>query len=62
MIMLNDADFFTNGDINHLSDSTIQQPSLPSILHPKDIESTSDDDYTSVNVQRKHQPIQIADS
>jgi hypothetical protein len=37
MILLNDTDFFVNGDSNHLSDSFIQQPSLPSTLHPKDI-------------------------
>ena len=61
MIMLNDTDFFVNGDSNHLSDSVIQQ-SLPSTLHPKDIETTSDDDYTSVNVKQQHQPIKIADS
>ncbi|UJR14716.1 hypothetical protein I4U23_001709 [Adineta vaga] len=62
MVMLNDTDFFTNGESNHLSDSFIQQPSLPSTLHPKDIESTSDDDYTSVDVKTPQQPIKIVDS
>jgi hypothetical protein len=62
MVMLNDTDFFTNGESNNLSDSFIQQPSLPSTLHPKDIEATSDDDYTSVNIKNEHQPIKIADS
>jgi hypothetical protein len=63
MIMLDDKDFFVNGETNHLSDSFIHQPSLPSTLHPKDIETTSDDDdYTSINVKQDHQPIKIADS
>jgi hypothetical protein len=61
MIMLNDTDFFVNGESNHLSDSIIQQ-SLPSTLHPKDIETTSDDDYTSVNLKDEQHPVQIADS
>jgi hypothetical protein len=62
MIMLNDTDFFVNGETNHLSDSFIHQPSLPSTLHPKDIETTSDDDYTSINVKQGYQPNKITDS
>jgi hypothetical protein len=62
MILLNDTDFFVNGESNHLSDSFIHQPSLPSTLHPKDIETTSDDDYTSVHIKSEHQPNKIADS
>lgn len=62
MILLNDTDFFVNGDTNHLSDSFVNQPSLPSTLHPKDIEATSDDDYTSVNIKQNHQPNKITDS
>lgn len=62
MILLNDTDFFVNGDSNHLSDSFIQQPSLPSTLHPKDIETTSDDDYTAVNVKHDKPSNPIADS
>ncbi|CAF0724473.1 unnamed protein product [Adineta steineri] len=62
MVMLNDTDFFTNGESNHLSDSIVQQPSLPSILHPKDIDTTSDDDYTSVDVRKERQPVPLVDS
>ena len=62
MILLNDTDFFVNGESNHLSDSFIQQPSLPSTLHPKDIETTSDDDYTSVNAKQDFQTNKITDS
>ena len=62
MILLNDTDFFVNGDSSHLSDSFIQQPSLPSTLHPKDIESTSDDDYTAVTVKHAKPSNSIADS
>lgn len=62
MILLNDTDFFANGDSNPLSDSFIQQPSLPSTLHPKDIESTSDDDYTAINVKNGKSSNPIADS
>lgn len=62
MVMLNDTDFFTNGDTDHLSESYMQQPSLPSTLHPKDIESISDDDYTSVDVRNSQPPAQAVDS
>lgn len=53
MIPLNDTDFFVNNQPTNLSDSFIHQPSLPTVLHPKDIETTSDDDYTSVRVKQE---------
>jgi hypothetical protein len=62
MILLNDTDFFTNGDVNHLSTFAVQQPSLPSSLHPKDIATTSDDDETSAPSKDPYQPIKTADS
>lgn len=62
MMLLNDTDFFTNDESNQLSDSFIQQPSLPPTLHPKDIENTSDDEYTPVNVNKQNQSIKITDS
>ncbi|CAF4577028.1 unnamed protein product [Rotaria sp. Silwood2] len=62
MIALNDTDFFTNDESNSLSDSFIQQPSLPPILHPSDIRTTSDDEDTSVNIQTGDQAITLSQS
>ena len=62
MIMLNDTDFFVNDEPNQLSNSFIQQPSLPSTLHAKDIQTTNDDDYTSVDIKQEKRSNKITDS
>ncbi|CAF1054008.1 unnamed protein product [Rotaria sordida] len=62
MIALNETDFFMNDESNQLSNSFIQQPSLPSTLHPTDIETISDDEDKLVNIQKENQPIQLTQS
>lgn len=60
MIMLNEADFFTPIDPIH---SIQQQHSLPTSLHPKDIENTSDeDDLSTLNKDQPRPPIKMAES
>jgi len=66
MVMINDRDMLINNDPNYLSNSIIEQASLPSTLHPSDIEPASDDDYTTVDmpnhIQERNQSMRITDS
>lgn len=61
MIMLNETDFFTPIDPIHSIQQ--QQQSLPTSLHPKDIENTSDeDDLSTLNKDQQRPPIKMAES
>jgi hypothetical protein len=59
MIMLNDTDFFVDDKLHEL---TVQQPSLPLLLHPKDIDNTSDDDEKSTLDKENNSSMKLADS
>ncbi|CAF4763687.1 unnamed protein product [Rotaria sp. Silwood1] len=62
VIALNDTDFFISNESNQLSNSFIQQPSLPSTLLPTDIETRSDDEGTLINIQRDNQSMKLSQS
>lgn len=50
--MLNDTDFFVNDDSTNLSNSFIQQPSLPSTLHSTDIQNGIEEEFSSNHIQQ----------
>ena len=63
MILLNEADFFAPIDPIHSLSDSVHQQSLPTTLHPKDIENTSDEDELStLTKDQRHAPIKMAES